>query len=197
MDDARVKADAERQRLALLQQEDARKAAEAAKKKAEDDARAKADAERQRVALLQQEDARKAAEAAKKKAEDDARKKALVEGARPRDLVTATAEIGDVLVGVQNVGFLVDRDIIRLTAASGKIEKFRLGVSNNDIFINEMRVVYDRGLPDVLTVAAHLPAGNSTNWFVVKSDRYIKEIQLIYRSRPGFKGLTRIEVWAK
>ena len=73
-DAAKKKADedahAERQRLALLQQEEERKRAEAAKK-ADEDARAKADAERQRLALLQQEQERKRAEAeaARKRAE--------------------------------------------------------------------------------------------------------------------------------
>src|SRR5215510_11945817 len=73
-EEALAKAEAERQRLALLQQEEERKRVEAAKhateaaakKKADDEARAKAEAERQRLALLEQQrqdEARKAAEA--------------------------------------------------------------------------------------------------------------------------------------
>src|SRR5262245_13918619 len=59
-DETRAKAEAERQRLALLQQEEERKRVEAAKqaaeaaskRKADDEARAKAEAERQRIAML-------------------------------------------------------------------------------------------------------------------------------------------------
>lgn len=104
---------------------------------------------------------------------------------------------GDVLFGVQYVGFGVDRDVIRVGSEFGKFDKVRLRVLDNDIFINELRVVYSNGDPDVLAVAANVPANTRTKWFTLKGDRFIKEIQLVYKSRPGFRGQARVEAYGE
>jgi hypothetical protein len=104
---------------------------------------------------------------------------------------------GDVLFGVQDVGFGVDRDVIKVGREFGKFDKIRLRVLENEIFIQEMRIVYSDGEPDVLAVAANVPANSRTKWFTLKGDRFIKEIQLVYKSRPSFKGLARVEVYGE
>jgi hypothetical protein len=104
---------------------------------------------------------------------------------------------GDVLFGVQYVGFIADRDVIKVGSEFGKFDKIRLRVLDNDIFINEMRVIYAGGEPDVLAVAANVPANTRSKWFTLKGDRFIKEVQLNYKSRPGFKGQARIEVYGE
>ncbi|MGE0701389.1 MAG: DUF2541 domain-containing protein [Hyphomicrobiaceae bacterium] len=104
---------------------------------------------------------------------------------------------GDVLFGVQDVGFGIDRDVIKIGREFGKFDKIRLRVLDNEIFLNELRVVYSDGEPDVLAVAANIPANSRTNWFTLKGDRFIKEIQLVYKSRPGFKGQARVEVYGE
>jgi hypothetical protein len=104
---------------------------------------------------------------------------------------------GDVLFGVQDVGFGVDRDVIKVGREFGKFDKIRLRVLENDIFVQEMRVIYSDGEPDVLAVAANVPANSRTKWFTLKGDRFIKEIQLVYRSRPNFRGQARIEVYGE
>ncbi|MEZ5849999.1 MAG: DUF2541 domain-containing protein [Hyphomicrobiaceae bacterium] len=104
---------------------------------------------------------------------------------------------GDVLFGAQHVGFGIDRDVIKVGSEFGKFDKIRLRVLDNDIFINELRVVYSNGDPDVLAVAANVPANARTKWFTLKGDRFIREIQLVYKSRPGFRGQARIEVYGE
>ncbi|HMN38507.1 MAG TPA: DUF2541 family protein [Hyphomicrobium sp.] len=104
---------------------------------------------------------------------------------------------GDVLFGAQYVGFGVDRDVIRVGAEIGKFERIRLRVLDNDIFINEMKIVYTNGETDTLAVNANVPKNSRTNWIDLKGDRFIKEIQLVYRSRPSFRGQARIEVFGK
>ena len=111
--------------------------------------------------------------------------------------VGSTTAGGDVLFGVQYVGFLIDRDVIRVGTEFGKFDKVRLRVLDNDIFINEMRVIYSNGEPDVLAVAANVPANTRTKWFTLKGDRFIKEIQLVYKSRPGFRGQARVEAYGE
>jgi CBS domain-containing protein len=104
---------------------------------------------------------------------------------------------GDVLFGAQYVGFLTDRDVIRVGNEIGKFAKIRLRVLENDIHINEMKVVYNNGESDTLAVNADIPKNSRTNWIDLRGDRFIKEIQLVYRSRPNFNGQARIEVFGK
>lgn len=106
-------------------------------------------------------------------------------------------EGGDVLFGAQYVGFGVDRDVIRVGNEIGKFDRIRLRVLDNDIFINEMKVVYANGEADALAVNADIPKNSRTNWIDLKGDRFIKEIQLVYRSRPSFSGQARIEVFGQ
>jgi hypothetical protein len=101
---------------------------------------------------------------------------------------------GDVLFGTQSVGFGVDRDVIRVGAEIGKFDKIRLRVLDNDIFLNELKVVYTNGESDALAVNAEIKQNSRTNYLSLKGDRFIKEIQLSYRSRPNFKGQAHVEV---
>ena len=104
---------------------------------------------------------------------------------------------GDVLFGAQYVGFLTDRDVIRVGNEVGKFSKIRLRVLDNDIHINEMKVIYANGESDTLAVNADIPKNSRTNWIDLRGDRFIKEIQLQYKSRPSFSGQARIEVFGK
>ena len=101
---------------------------------------------------------------------------------------------GEVLFGSQTVGFGIDKDVIRVGNEIGKFDRIRLRVLDNDIHLNEVKVVYANGEPDVLAVNTDIKQNNKTNWLKLKGDRFIKEIQLSYRSKPSFKGLARVEV---
>ncbi len=109
---------------------------------------------------------------------------------------TAT-EGGDVLFGAQYVGFGVDRDVIRVGNEIGKFDRIRLRVLDNDIHINEIKVIYANGETDALAVDADIPKNSRTNWIDLKGDRFIKEIQMVYRSKPSFRGQARIEVFGQ
>ncbi len=104
---------------------------------------------------------------------------------------------GDVLFGAQYVGFLTDRDVIRVGSEVGKFAKIRLRVLDNDIHINEMKIVYMNGESDTLAINADIPKNSRTNWIDLRGDRFIKEIQLVYRSRPSFSGQARIELFGR
>ncbi len=104
---------------------------------------------------------------------------------------------GDVLFGVQYAGFGLDRDTIKVGREYGKFDRIRLRVLDNDLHVNELRVVYTTGEPDVLAVNATVQANTRTRWLDVRGDRFIKEIQFSYRSRPNFKGQARVEVFGE
>ena len=108
-----------------------------------------------------------------------------------------TTEGGDVLFGAQNVGFGVDRDVIRAGSEVGKFDRIRLRVLENDIHINELKVVYGNGETDSLAINADIPKNSRTNWIDLKGDRFIKEIQMDYRSKPNFHGQARVEVFGE
>ena len=95
---------------------------------------------------------------------------APVETAAP---VGRPSEGGDVLFGAQYVGFGVDRDVVRVGNEIGKFERIRLRVLENDIFINELKVVYSNGETDTLAVNANVPKNSRTNWIDLKGDRFI------------------------
>ncbi|MET0407817.1 MAG: DUF2541 domain-containing protein [Hyphomicrobium sp.] len=106
-------------------------------------------------------------------------------------------EGGDVLFGAQYVGFLTDRDVIRIGSEVGKFSKIRLRVLDNDIHITEMKIVYANGESDTLAINADIPKNSRTNWIDLRGDRFIREIQLVYRSRPNFNGRARIEIFGR
>ena len=106
-------------------------------------------------------------------------------------------EFGDVLFGTQTVGFGVDRDVIRVGAEVGKFDKIRMRVLDNDIFIRSMKVVYANGESEEVAYNADVKKDTRTRWIPLKGDRFIKEIQLVYNSRPNFKGRAYVEVFGE
>ncbi len=107
------------------------------------------------------------------------------------------SETGEVLFGTQAVGFAVDRDVIRIGAEIGKFDKVRLRVLDNDIFITSMKVVYSNGESQEVAYNADVKKDTKTRWLDLKGDRFIKEIQLIYRAKPNFRGQAYVEVYGQ
>jgi hypothetical protein len=106
-------------------------------------------------------------------------------------------DTGDVLFGTQTVGFGVDRDVIRVGAEVGKFDRIRMRVLDNDIFIRSMKVVFANGESEEIAYNADVKSNTRTRWIDLKGDRFIKEIQLIYNSKPNFKGRAYIEVFGQ
>ena len=104
---------------------------------------------------------------------------------------------GDVLFGIQYVGLVRDRDVIKVGADIGKFDKVRLRVLDNDIHLIQLKVIYANGEPDTLAFDKLVKAGTKTPWFTLKGDRFIKEIEMVYRSRPNLKGEARVEVYGE
>jgi len=107
------------------------------------------------------------------------------------------ASNGEVLFGVQDVGFLVDRDVIRVGAEIGKFDRIRLRVLRNEIFITDLKAIFDDGTTETLLSDAKIDAGRKTDWIPLDHKGFIKEIQLVYRSKPNFNGQARVEVFGE
>jgi len=92
-------------------------------------------------------------------------------------------------LGCRSVGFLVDRDVIKLQPRSGAFKALKLRVIGNRIEVFNMRVVYGNGAPDDIPVRAIIPDRGETQALQLRGDqRNIDRVELIYRSQPNFKG---------
>lgn len=91
--------------------------------------------------------------------------------------------------GSASVGLHVDKDVIRVGRAEGRFKSILLKVSRNDILLREVKIVYDGGEVDTRPAWLYMPAGSRTPAIDLKGrDRFIREIQLTYQSRPDRRG---------
>jgi hypothetical protein len=92
-------------------------------------------------------------------------------------------------LGCQKVGFTADKDTIRVGRGEGKFKSIRLQVSGNKVYMMDLKVIYANGQPDDIPVRDEIRAGGQTRPLDLKGERRaIKEIEMVYRSQPNFKG---------
>ena len=84
---------------------------------------------------------------------------------------------------MQDVGFLVDRDVIRVGSEIGKFDRMRLRVLKNDIFVTDLKAIFDDGQTETLLTDAKIGSNRKTEWIPLKHKGFIKEIQFVYRSQ--------------
>lgn len=110
----------------------------------------------------------------------------------------ATSPAGDVLFGAKYVGFGIDRDVIRVGRQLGKFRKLRLRVLDNDIYLNKLTVIYYNGRSQDIAVDTKIERNKKTQWFDLSgNERFIDSVELSYRSKPGFRGQARVEVFGE
>lgn len=102
------------------------------------------------------------------------------------------------LLGSQKVGFLTDKDVIQVGRKDGDFSKIKLVVKNNDVEFKDVTVVYGNGAKDDVSVRNRIRAGGETRAIDLKGgDRFIKRVELVYKSKPSFKGQATVELWGK
>jgi hypothetical protein len=96
-------------------------------------------------------------------------------------------------LGCQSVGFLGDRDVIRVGRREGRFKAIKLNVSGNSVNILDLKVIYANGDPDDIPVRAEIRQGGETRPFDLRGrERSIDRIEMIYRAKPNFKGRARV-----
>jgi Protein of unknown function (DUF2541) len=106
-------------------------------------------------------------------------------------LATASAAVAAPVdaLGCRKVGFGVDRDVIAIGRQSGRYAAIKLTVAQNAIEILDVGVVYGNGNPDQLAVRSLISPGGQTRWIDLNGNRrLIRQVSLVYRSIPNFKG---------
>jgi hypothetical protein len=92
-------------------------------------------------------------------------------------------------LGCQKVGFLVDRDVVRVGRQEGRFRAIRLRVSGNRVHMMDLKVVYANGQPDDIQVREEIRAGGQTRPLELRGERRaINQIEMVYRSRPSLRG---------
>ncbi len=102
---------------------------------------------------------------------------------------------GWVLFGAQTVDFRGDRDVVPVGPEVGRFEHIALRVLDNDIFLREITVTYANGERDRKIIETAIPANSQTRGIDLKGDRFIRDIELVYRSRPGGGKPAIVEVY--
>lgn len=97
-------------------------------------------------------------------------------------------------LGCKQVSFIGrDRDTIRVGRREGRFKAIRLSARNNDVEILDLKVIYSNGAPDDIRVRHNLRAGSTTRPLDLQGrQRSIQQIDLVYRSRPSFRGLATV-----
>lgn len=104
-----------------------------------------------------------------------------------------TADDHDVMFGHQDVELGIDRDVITVGNDLGKFNRVRLRVLGNDVHVLGLRIVFADETHQDISVEADIKANAHSGWFDIDGGKFIREIQLTYRPRPG-EGEARIEV---
>jgi hypothetical protein len=108
-----------------------------------------------------------------------------------------------VTLGERTVGFVVDRDVLRLDRdeawfrREGPFSALRFTAEGNDIHIMNVRVVYMNGFAEDFTVNQLLRQRQSISVDLRGERSFLRQIEFIYRSRLNFKGQARLRIDAE
>jgi len=92
-------------------------------------------------------------------------------------------------LGCKDVGFVVDRDVIKVGRKDGTFKALKLRVKQAPIEIFNLRVVYGNGAKQDINVKAVVKPGTETRPLdLAGKERGIDRVEMIYRSIPSFKG---------
>jgi len=99
-------------------------------------------------------------------------------------------------LGCQKVGFLIDRDVVKVGRREGRFKAIRLDVSGNAVYMEDLKVVYGNGAPDDIPVRSEIRDGGQTRALDLKGrDRVIDRVEMVYRAKPNFKGSAKVCVY--
>lgn len=102
------------------------------------------------------------------------------------------------LLGRTSVGFLRDRDAIQVGRDDGDFSKIQLRVRNNAVHFDDLKVVYGNGQVDDIPIRSEIRAGGETRVIDLEGgERFIRRVELVYRSRPNFRGQAVVELWGR
>lgn len=105
-------------------------------------------------------------------------------------------------LGQQSVGFGVDRDVIRVGQSEDffrnrGFDKLHFVAEGNDLHMMSIRVVYLNGHAEDIRIDRNIRAGSDLAVDLPGRRSYLREIEMIYRGRPGFGGRAGVSVFGE
>jgi len=93
------------------------------------------------------------------------------------------------LLGTQTVDFGTDRDVVRVGREDGRFTALRFRARNQDVHFIDVKVTYGNGETEHLRVDRVVRAETDSGSIDLRGDaRFIKDIEMTYRSRPDRRG---------
>jgi hypothetical protein len=115
----------------------------------------------------------------------------------PRDRGRA----GLVPLGRTEVGFTAERDVIRIErgdwASERGFDKLHFIAENSEIYMRGIRVVYQNGYGEDYSIDRLIPVGGDLVVDLRGERRFIREIEMLYRARPGYRGRALMSVFGE
>lgn len=107
-----------------------------------------------------------------------------------------------VLLGEQRVGFKVDRDIIRVGQSedwyrSRAFRTLHFRAEGNDVHMMAIRLVYMNGFGEDFRIDRLIRDGGDLPIDLRGERSFIRQIEMVYRARPGFGGRATIQVFGE
>jgi len=107
-----------------------------------------------------------------------------------------------ILLGEQSVGFRVDRDVVRIGQSEDwyrdrAFRRLHLVAEGNDIHMIGLRLVYFNGYSEDYRVDRLIREGSELGIDLRGERSYVREIEMTYRSRPGFGGRAVMKVYGE
>jgi hypothetical protein len=107
-----------------------------------------------------------------------------------------------VLLGEKSVGFRVDRDAINVGHGEDwyrerRFRSLRFVAERNDVHMMSIRLVYINGYGEDFRVDRLIRQGDSLPLDLRGERSYIRRIEMVYRSRPDFRGEAVIKVYGE
>jgi hypothetical protein len=104
------------------------------------------------------------------------------------------------LLGRQTVGFDVDRDVINVNQdedwfRNRSFRALRFMAERNDVYMMSVRVVYLNGFSEDFRIDQLIQQGRDIELDLRGERSYIRQIEMIYRSRPDFRGQAIVSVY--
>jgi hypothetical protein len=107
-----------------------------------------------------------------------------------------------VLLGEQTVGFRVDRDVFNLSYGEDwyrerAFRRLHLVAQRNDIYLISLRLVYFNGFSEEFRVDRLIREGADQEIDLRGDRRYLRRVEMIYRSRPNFEGRAVMKLYGE
>lgn len=103
-----------------------------------------------------------------------------------------------VLLGQQEVGFMVDRDIVNVDREGVRFSQLRIEAERNDVYMVSVRLVYQNGYAEDFRVDRELKAGIEALPIDLRGERsYLRKIEMVYRARPDFRGRAVVRIYGE